>query len=683
MAIQCWNERQKSPTSSVQLLDRKSPVGTQTLGISSFYGDIRRSPINTLPVPIPPITISNPSETCGLSPRSIDSGRNSFRLPSPSRSKEDLSTEKQTPEKKEKTSVMRDILAFVRKPSKKVSSRTSRFASAFSKSETSENKPLVRQSTFSSSPNTSSRAGRAAVTKQMSYEPKLSTKLKNVGSKMSLRLRKATEGRSKDKKSSGDEFSDVELSENLELLNCGDSNSESAFEIDTVRFEKVGQGHKKHELIVEEDSPTGQDLNGASTSRNELEKPKNLYEELKRSIETLFESKEPIDNANKKADEIVPPTKSTMQCPTFEIEPPSRRASFDPPRSPFLEFRSFSDTDHDAPSGESFEVFESQRRESSFEERHSSMDTSFDIYQSTSYDDQTSSFEIVDPNLSEKLESQAVHATLQAVQEDAVSSMSLLKSSIEIVDMETFQKPTQADRKSSLETHFDLESYKGDGPLKTAFSVTSGKSHECFPIGMKATHQASLHFNHGSLHCRHPKGSANSRSKSPILSNQTSSNYSSRDSYDSSSTYEPHANSETKTSEAEGSKLHYPVHSKSSTDKTFLCIDQRCNAIFEPRKSSQQRTLVSASAKPSPSKNTNQLLNTTDTSSGSEFESPSPRRALSASPKHTFTFRIVMKKVESSPDDLCGSSHHRERERNRRDSRRRKLRLGDGKGKSF
>lgn len=714
MVIQSWNERQKSPTSSVHL-DRKSPVGVQSLGIGNFYVETKRSSNNQLP--IPPITISNPSETCGLSPKSVESGRFSpCKLPTPkdpSPLKEETSekTEKPTPEKKEKTSVMREILAFVRKPSKKASSRTSRFAAAFSKSDNENNAPLVRQSTFSSSPNTSSRAGRTAVTKQMSYEPKISTKLKNVGSKMSLRLRRATESKSKDKKSSGDEISDMESSDGGKLdsqcsksiYQCGTSGSlasgDNTFEPEVIHFEKVGQNHKKHEQIVEEESPNQDAANdGANSSRNELEKPRTLYEELKRSIETLFENKEPIyENIeefkrvqkNEEDNDDVPIPKTTIQCPTFEIEPPSRRASFDPPRSPFLEnFRSLSDTDHDVPSGESFEVFDSHHhRESSFEDRHSSMDTSFDIsrYQSTSYEDQTSSFEIVESQLSD---SQTPQPTLQIVKEDTLraSNIDLSKSSIEIVDAETFQKATPAGRKSSLETHFDLsENYNGSP--KSAFASTN-KSHECFPIGMKATHQASLHHHH--QHHHHQPGPSHPRTKSPILSNQTSSNYSSRDSYDSSSTYEPIPHTHTphtpqlfdpKNPFADMSKHHYPLPRKYSHDKTFLCIDKRCASIFEPRNDSPHRKSIGQS-------NANQLLSTTDTSSGSEFEGPSPRRALSASPKHTFTFRIVMKKVESSPEELCSTSlhgprHQRERERIRRDSRRRKSRLNDNKGKSF
>lgn len=689
MAIQSWNERmtQKSPTSSIHFLDRKSPVLTGP-NTGAFFLEPRRSPINQLP--IPPITISNASDTCGLSPKSFDS----LRMPSPSKEQSPVK-EKNEPaplekaEKKEKTSVMREILAFVRKPSKKVSNRTSRFAAAFSKTSNDSNAPLVRQSTFSNSiPNSSSRAGRTAVTKQMSYEPKISSKLKSVGSKMSLRLRRATESKKDNKKSSGDEISDMESSERVMDGDMSDMESSGVhveYTTESIYFEKVGQSHKKHELIVEEDDYVERINEGASTSKNgTLDKPRNLYEELKKSIETLFEQKEPIyenmdeyrriRNQSLDADDLEITPRTSIQCPRFEIEPPSRRASFDPPRSPFLEnFRSLSDTDHtDIPSGESFEVVDTHHRESSFEDnRHSSMDTSFDIsrYQSTSYEDPTSSFEIVETPHSNS-------NVLPVVKEDCLkaSNIDLSKSSIEIVDPETFQKSSVTGRKSSLETHFDLsDNYNNQTPMKSAFvSAIPGKLHECFPIGMKAIHQQQQHQHHHQYLPPH-------RTKSPILSNQTSSNYSSRDSYESSSTYEPipHSHSqqiESKNPFADLSKHHYPLPRKYSNDKSFLCIDKRCASIFEPRPSLQTTS------------NVNQLLNTTDTSSGSEFEAPSPRRALSASPKHTFTFRIVMKKVESSPEDLCGTNYHERhnlRQQRERQSRRRKSRMHENKGKSF
>lgn len=699
-------DRQKSPTTSIHVQERKSPMGS----FNGFYNQHPKSP-TTHQLPIPPITISNPSETCGTSLKSAcNSGRTS-----PAKSPRDPWSPKDpepvvVPEKKEKTSVMREILAFVRKPSKKVSNRTSRFAAAFSRTE-NDPTPLVRQSTYSSTPTASSRAGRNAVTKQMSYEPKISTKLKNVGSKMSLKLRRNADVKVKDKKSSGEDISDIESSDGgkldltyRSLYQCGTSGSaascDGTFELESVHFEKVGQNHKKHEQqIVEEESPNQDGLNeGASTSRNELEKPRSLYEELKRSIETLFENKEPIyenieefkreqSTDNENDDGAIGLVKHTIQC-QIQIEPPSRRASFDPPRSPFLEnLRSLSDTDHDVPSGESFEVVDTgHNRESSFEDRHSSMDTSFDIsrYQSTSYDDQTSSFELIEANLSLS-ESQTQQATpLQTVKEDNLqaSNIDLTKSSIEVLDVESFQKASPAGRKSSLETHFDLsDGYRSETPVKSAFVATGKTGNECFPIGMKATHQASLHHQLGGP-------SSKQRTKSP-LSNQTSSNYSSRDSYDSSSTYEPmpHPHSpqlfDIKNPYSDMSKHHYPMPRKFSHEKTFLCIDKRCASIFEPRPQSPQRTTVASTT------NDSRYLNTTDTSSGSEFEAPSPRRALSASPKHTFTFRIVMKKVESSPDDLCPTTdrhpHRQQRDRHRRDSRRRKPRLSDvgGRGKSF
>jgi hypothetical protein len=680
MVIQSWNERQKSPTLSIHFTDRKSPVLTGP-NTGAFFLEPRRSPINQLP--IPPITISNPSETCGLSPKSIDSPR----MSSP---KEQSPIKEQNAdksgEKKEKTSVMREILAFVRKPSKKVTTRTSRFAAVFSKSNNDSNAPLARQSTFSSMPSSTSCAGRAAVTKQMSYEPKISSKLKSVGSKMSLRLRRATDSKKDSKKSNGDDVSDHEkIVDEISDMESGGTQ----IDFDSIYFEKMC--HKKHELIVEEeDSIEKVNEEASSSSKNELDKPRNLYEELKKSIETLFENKDPIyenidEYRHDKSQSIdmdgqVMLRRSNIQCPTFEIEPPSRRASFDPPRSPFLEnFRSLSDTDHtDIPSGESFEVVDTHHRESSFEDR--SMDTSFDIsrYQSTSYEDQTSSFEIVETHESQTPQPQNILPS--AVKEDLLktSNIDLSKSAIEIVDPETFLKSSPAaGRKSSLETHFDLsENYsQGNKSSFTPNTTGLGKSRECFPIGMKAAHQASLLHHH-----HHPS----QRTKSPVLSNQNSSNYSSRDSYDTSTcdSFPPqnaHSHSmpqnittEPRNPYSDPSKHHYPLPRKYSYDKGFICLDKRCTSIFEPRPSVSSNT-------------TNQLLNTTDTSSGSEFEAPSPRRALSASPKHTFTFRIVMKKVESSPEDLCFSNAcERQNKRNQRERQsRRKSRLHDNKGKSF
>lgn len=66
--------------------------------------------------------------------------------------------------------------------------------------------------------------------------------------------------------------------------------------------------------------------------------------------------------------------------------------------------------------------------------------------------------------------------------------------------------------------------------------------------------------------------------------------------------------------------------------------------------------------------------------SSSEFEPPSPRRAASASPKHTFTFRIVLKKVDSSPDAICPCpSAERRRSKDRTD----RIRRRDSRKKRF
>lgn len=156
--------------------------------------------------------------------------------------------------------------------------------------------------------------------------------------------------------------------------------------------------------------------------------------------------------------------------------------------------------------------------------------------------------------------------------------------------------------------------------------------------------------------------------------------------------------------------------------RTFLCTDQRCASIFEPRPSSVLTQQLSTGSMSTPSGYTNNgttprdrlpgyaaagtgsgtgsgsgavgvgvgavplphagPLSSCGFSSGSEFEPPSPRRAASASPKHTFTFRIVMKKVDSSPEALCPERHRSriiDRYR-RRDSRRKRI---HDAGKSF
>lgn len=139
---------------------------------------------------------------------------------------------------------------------------------------------------------------------------------------------------------------------------------------------------------------------------------------------------------------------------------------------------------------------------SSFESRYpSSSHTSFDIsrYQSTSCEDQTSSFEIIDLDNQRGSSSGAVGGE---------HSLDLRKSSIELVDMDTFQRTAYTDRKSSLETHFDFEipSPRLAARVKR-LSLESNNNKHSPHIGLKT----------------HP------HRRSPLLF-QTSSNYSSRDS---------------------------------------------------------------------------------------------------------------------------------------------------------
>lgn len=568
-------------------------------------------------------------------------------------------------ERKER-SVIREIMAFVRKPSKKTTTttttRTGRFANAFSRAESGSASPLLRQSTFSSSPAASSRAAKSAVTKQMSeagpFESKMSLKLLN--SKMSLRLRRSTpDDKKKDKKSSGDEMSDMESS---------DSRTESSgalFELENVRFEKVGESYIKHDKIREETledaSPSPVQVVALSDqlgSKKDTEDDEHTYidrtvELLKETLGPFFGKPEPI-YANLLEIQGEKNNESQIQCPTFEIMPPSRRSSFDPPRSPFLEnLKSPCDTDTELmhlnrldSGGDSFEMVDTDRnRESSFESRYpSSSHTSFDIsrYQSTSYEDQTSSFEIIDMD--------NPRGSI-----DQKSPIDLRKSSIELVDIETFQRSENAGRKSSLETHFDYQGPANLSTPKTKKQISEpNRCRDCFPntLGMRT------HY------------SAPNRPRSP-LSTQTSSNYSSRDSYDSGfellyHTRTPHCNPELKSPFSDKSKQHFPLTVKQSPEtRSFLCTDQRCASIFEPR---PRRATAS------------QLIPCSN-----EFEPPSPRRAASASPKHTFTFRIVLKKVDSSPDAICPSAERRRsRDRNERLRRRdsRKKRMLDS-GKSF
>lgn len=477
---------------------------------------------------------------------------------------------------------------------------------------------------------------------------------------MSLRLRRTTPD-DKKKKSSGDEMSDMESSDSRT-----ESSSGALFELENVRFEKVGESYIKHDKIREETledaSPSPVQVVAVSEQldcKNESEEDDEhkiidrTVELLKETLGPFFGKAEPIyanllEIHGEKSNDL------QIQCPTFEIMPPSRRSSFDPPRSPFLEnLKSPCDTDTELmhlnrldSGGDSFEMVDTDRnRESSFESRYpSSSHTSFDIsrYQSTSYEDQTSSFEIIDMD--------NPRGSI-----DQRSPIDLRKSSIELVDIETFQKSENACRKSSLETHFEYQGPASLSTPKTKKQISEpNRCRDCFPntLGMRT------HY------------SAPNRPRSP-LSAQTSSNYSSRDSYDSgfellNHSRTSHCNPELKSPFSDKSKQHFPITVKQCSEtRSFLCTDQRCASIFEPRPG---RCTAS------------QLIPTSN-----EFEPPSPRRAASASPKHTFTFRIVLKKVDSSPDAICPSTERRRsRDRNERLRRRdsRKKRMLDS-GKSF
>lgn len=672
--------------------------------------------LNTL-LHVPPITVSNPSESCGITEKvfdlssSLEVTTSDICVPISKQFSKEEPPNDVTPEpRKENRSVMRELLAFVRKPSKKTTTRTGKFAAAFSRAESNSATPLLRQSTFSSAPRASSGAAKTAVTKQLSeagLESKMSLKILN--SKMSFRLRRTVE-KVKDMKSSGDEVSDFE----------SDSKAQS-FELESVRFEKVGESYIKHEKIREEtiedstpspvqivdintiqfdnvskksnsnsninnvdiqmrknkngdclDQELGHDcqfrkdenstsvdsikedgitINGSLTHTSFTDEAVNT---LKNALEHFVLKPEPVyaKAANIPKDVSSGEQKMELQCPTFEIMPPSRRSSFDPPRSPYLEnLRSPCETDPEImnlnrldSAGDSFEMIDTDRNhESSFESRYpSSSHTSFDIsrYQSTSCEDQTSSFEIID-------------------NDDRIAGIDIRKSSIELVDVETFQKSGHTGRKSSLETHFDFElpSSRFSTPRAKKQISEPNKQHCLSNLGMKS-HYSTPH-----------------RARSPLL-NQTSSNYSSRDSHDSytySSTkwhqQQPQSQSTTSPQRspfADPSKQHFPIFSQSimsnDNNRAFICTDQRCAAIFEPR--------------PCPNYSTSYL--SSHLTSSSEFEPPSPRRAASASPKHTFTFRIVLKKVDSSPDAICPST-----ERRRSKDRTERIRRRDSRKKRF
>ncbi|KAM8713587.1 hypothetical protein ACLKA7_013844 [Drosophila subpalustris] len=802
----------RSPTSTVHVQDMATEpeeagfVGLKRPSINLFtpiyFASEKRSPMG----PIPPIMISNPAETYKSAEREREAAEAAAR---------DLEKEAaQCQPPPEKKSVMREILAFVRKPSKHISTRTNRFANAFTRAESgSSSGPLIRQSTFSASPAASSTAAKSAVQKQMSevgFEPKMSLKFAHY-TKMSLKLRRLARREEEEKQqqqqqqktsavnsAAGSKRASADSNAGtLDQVGGSGAEEDLPFELANVHFEKVGESYIKHERLRElvepepekeperepeaecaDNEPEQTDaamaqfveevtnslkvvaLNGdggvptvhhftrRSESRepiepriseeresdsNDLIIPEELRAELVEILkayapEPVYVNLQALRRETEEAEAVAraiadaaaavaaaaaplppaPPEKLPLQCPTIEFEPPSRRSSFDPPRSPFLEqLRSpGGDTDTDLinlqrldSGGDSFEMVDgdrkSSRAESSFDCPYSSRDTSFDVsisrYQSTSYEDQTSSFEIVDTD-------------------DRRRHVDLRKSSIELVDAETFQRSgSSCGRKSSLETHFDYT------PSETS-GVTPARSPN-FPMTkkQKAEHFRQLHIS---------PFSAFSRARSP-LSQQTSSNYSSRDSYDSSSSY-PHGHEPQRSPYADPSKKHFPLTIKQREEevKTFLCTDLRCASIFEPRPSSVLTQQLSTGSMSTPSASgysaprvpatmgsgavappsggagvgvgipvgvgvgvggvphANASLGSCGFSSGSEFEPPSPRRAASASPKHTFTFRIVMKKVDSSPEALCPERHRSriiDRYR-RRDSRRKRI---HDAGKSF
>lgn len=641
------DDEKRSPT--LQIAGRRSPIGSSQGLISAITPTERRSPV--IPLQIPPITVSNPSETCAIIEKMLESTVTVTESSTSMIQSSDKSDEKRdkcpspvVEQRKEKGSVMREILAaFVRKPSKRTSTstRTSRFAAAFSRAESNSATPLLRQSTFSSSPPAASRAAKSAVTKQISesggFESKMSLKLLNA--KMSLRLRKSDD-KKKDKKSSGDEMSSDMESDNQRYGSAADI----PFELEHIKFEKVGESYIKHERIREEtfedSSPVQVIAESDTQNNNDTTKEPEIDEEtrniLKRALDEMITNRKPsYENLIEFNKEYLGLNQNQpIQCPTFEIEPPSRRSSFDPPRSPYLEnLRSpGGDTDPELmclnrldSGGDSFELMETDKnRESSFDSRYpSSRDTSFDIsrYQSTSYEDQTSSFEIIDIDISKSTN-------------DGIDV--IRKSSIEMTEIESFKKSSCSVRKSSLETHFDYQA-----PMIGDFSGTRG----AFAATKSPTNIAKKYLY------------SNVRAKSP-LSTQTSSNYSSHDSYDSG--FEPISLS--RNGNEPPLRQHFPLTIATAKEaKTFLCTDQRCAAIFEPR----------------PKRTSSPFLGY---SSGSEFDPPSPRRASSASPKHTFTFRIVLKKVDSSPDAINTMLDHRRRSKDRnercykrRDSRKKRF----------
>lgn len=746
------NSRVRTPTGlSIPIL-RRTSINTYTA--TQRPPELSRTSPSPTPsrIVIPPITVSNPTETYAIVER-MNAAKTTPKTPE----------KEATPEKK---SMMRELFSFVKKPKSMGSSSSStttsrnRFASAFSRATISSSgsvsssggsPSLVRQCTYSS--------GTGAIPKQMSesssgFEPRLSFKF----AKMSLRLRnrfsserkKTTtitvqQAQQQQQQNSQQVCSSYKQSDRSNNTSRGDNNNVDntntdavPFELANVHFEKVGESYIKHDkskrynndnhnnnntntnnhtnnnsnvdvadrlsALSNENAQLLDAILGASTSTGSLVKrcesrepvepriseeceeavaeaekqsnekfiPDSLRDEIERLIKpiklepvyvNIVELRNEINN-NKKEDEDEIFHKP-LNCPTIEFEPPSRRSSFDPPRSPYLEnLRSScgstgASTDTDLlimsrlNSGEdSFEMMESERRrESSFEGPVSTY-TSYDMsrYQSTSCEDPGSSFEIVDMDQ---------------------THIEMRKSSIEFVDSITLQR-TDSKRKMSLETHFDYNPSLSPNASQATSAYVSD-THSC-----TTPRQRSPAFPIGRKHRNSTLGLIGAP-RSP-LSAQTSSNYSSRDSYDSSSSHVPllePKDCHLEFKPIESLKKHFPFTIKSKGEeiaKSFVCTDKRCENIFEPRP--QTKTV-----------NSGIDSGMSVLSSSGEFDPPSPRRCSSVSPKHMFMFKIVMKKVDSMPHEAAGSRKNSENlgvsNERRRSRTLEKLRRRDSRKKRF
>lgn len=262
---------------------------------------------------------------------------------------------------------------------------------------------------------------------------------------MSFRLGRGTPEKSKEKKSSGDEMSDAEVSIKSEVEQSTASLAElPPFELSNVRFEKVSESYIKHDKIreetIEDSTPSpvqiadmhdiAKHIENQMRKQNSIKKANSLIQSVEADVHASNED-DPIvqppvemttdkrasvdsieaegitingnlvkefEESNRLTDENVNKLKTTLelvvvkpepiyatannekngkqrtelQCPTFEIMPPSRRSSFDPPRSPYLEsLRSSCDTNSELMNrnrldsvGDSFEMIETDRNQS-------------------------------------------------------------------------------------------------------------------------------------------------------------------------------------------------------------------------------------------------------------------------------------------------------------------------------